>query len=202
MPRWLAFAALLPVVVSLQACGLGDTLGLGKRAPDEFAVVRRQPLVVPPDFDLRPPRPGAERAGDGAARSAARAALTGRSAEPGVQSQSPTAEPAAPGMEPSDRTAAEGAPAMPAGELGAPLDEPATTAAGPSRGQSALLARTALPAPDPGLDAEARTSGASADEELVEQLLEWQPTDASEDAAPVVVRRDRTRLDVIEETPR
>ena len=35
-----------------------DTLGLNKRAPDEFQVVRRQPLVVPPDRNLRPPRPG------------------------------------------------------------------------------------------------------------------------------------------------
>ena len=34
---------------------------MSKRAPDEFAVVRRAPLIVPPDFDLRPPDPGAPR---------------------------------------------------------------------------------------------------------------------------------------------
>ena len=31
---------------------------MGKRSPDEFAVVSRAPLIVPPDFELRPPRPG------------------------------------------------------------------------------------------------------------------------------------------------
>jgi hypothetical protein len=35
-----------------------ETLGLGKRAPDEFQVVRRAPLAVPPDYNLRPPGPG------------------------------------------------------------------------------------------------------------------------------------------------
>lgn len=32
-----------------------ETLGLDKRAPDEFRVVSRPPLSVPPQFDLRPP---------------------------------------------------------------------------------------------------------------------------------------------------
>ena len=35
-----------------------DTLGLGKRQPDEFQVVRRAPLILPPDYTLRPPAPG------------------------------------------------------------------------------------------------------------------------------------------------
>ncbi len=35
--------------------------GSSKRTPDEFAVAREAPLVVPPDFTLRPPRPGAPR---------------------------------------------------------------------------------------------------------------------------------------------
>lgn len=39
--------------------GLEETLGLGqKNSPDEFQVVRRAPLSVPPDMQLRPPRPG------------------------------------------------------------------------------------------------------------------------------------------------
>ncbi len=33
----------------------------GKSAPDEFAVTKEAPLVMPPDFSLRPPRPGAPR---------------------------------------------------------------------------------------------------------------------------------------------
>lgn len=39
----------------LAGCGNGGPFGGG---PDEFAVARNQPLVVPPDFALTPPRPG------------------------------------------------------------------------------------------------------------------------------------------------
>ena len=38
-----------------------ETIGLAKQAPDEFAVVTRAPLNIPPKFDLRPPKPGAKR---------------------------------------------------------------------------------------------------------------------------------------------
>lgn len=31
---------------------------LGRDRPDEFAVTRAAPLVIPPDFSLTPPRPG------------------------------------------------------------------------------------------------------------------------------------------------
>ena len=31
---------------------------LGRDRPDEFAVTRNAPLVIPPDFNLTPPRPG------------------------------------------------------------------------------------------------------------------------------------------------
>ena len=48
--------------VLLAACGeLREDLGLGRNTPDEFAVVDRPPLAMPPDFTLRPPRPGAPR---------------------------------------------------------------------------------------------------------------------------------------------
>ena len=35
----------------------------GRSRPDEFAVARRAPLVIPPDFSLTPPRPGEPEAG-------------------------------------------------------------------------------------------------------------------------------------------
>jgi len=38
---------------------LREVLGLDKNAPDEFAVVTKAPLVVPPNYDLRPPQKGA-----------------------------------------------------------------------------------------------------------------------------------------------
>jgi hypothetical protein len=50
------------VGVGLALCGC-DTIrsaaGMGKMAPDEFAVLTKAPLVVPPDYNLKPPRPGA-----------------------------------------------------------------------------------------------------------------------------------------------
>jgi hypothetical protein len=46
----------------LAGCGSWrQTFGLGHAPPDEFAVVAQAPLSVPPDFALRPPRPGAPR---------------------------------------------------------------------------------------------------------------------------------------------
>jgi len=36
-------------------------VGLDQPMPDEFAVESRAPLTIPPDFDLRPPHPGAPR---------------------------------------------------------------------------------------------------------------------------------------------
>ena len=41
--------------------GFGKALGGGKNPPDEFAVTTKAPLVVPPDFALRPPKPGETR---------------------------------------------------------------------------------------------------------------------------------------------
>jgi hypothetical protein len=40
----------------LAGCGGGGPFG--RERPDEFAVGRNAPLVVPPDFALTPPRPG------------------------------------------------------------------------------------------------------------------------------------------------
>ena len=80
-PRWIYGGLLIAVACSLSACGLSDALGLGKRAPDEFAVVKREPLIVPPEHDLRPPRPGAPRPQVGTPGDQARAALTGRPVE-------------------------------------------------------------------------------------------------------------------------
>ena len=49
-------------IVGLTGCEQGrDALGLNKKQPDEFAVVTRAPLVIPPEATLRPPRPGAQR---------------------------------------------------------------------------------------------------------------------------------------------
>jgi hypothetical protein len=46
--------------VALAGCSsLRNMAGLQKKSPDEFAVTTKAPLVIPPDFNLRPPMPGA-----------------------------------------------------------------------------------------------------------------------------------------------
>ncbi|MEA3066453.1 MAG: hypothetical protein QOJ27_2914 [Sphingomonadales bacterium] len=40
----------------LAGCGTGGIAGRDR--PDEFAVTRNQPLVIPPDYNLTPPRTG------------------------------------------------------------------------------------------------------------------------------------------------
>lgn len=60
----------------LAACGGGGGL-FNRDRPDEFAVQRQAPLVVPPDFTLTPPAPGAPRPAEGSAAEQALEALFG-----------------------------------------------------------------------------------------------------------------------------
>jgi hypothetical protein len=49
-------------MLALAGCSdFKQAIGLEPTMPDEFAVESNPPLVVPPDFDLRPPAPGAPR---------------------------------------------------------------------------------------------------------------------------------------------
>lgn len=59
----------------LAACG-GSGI-FNRDRPDEFAVQRQAPLVVPPDFSLTPPAPGAPRPSEGTAAEQALEALFG-----------------------------------------------------------------------------------------------------------------------------
>ena len=45
------------LLTTLSACGGGGGL-FNRERPDEFAVSRQAPLVIPPDFALVPPAPG------------------------------------------------------------------------------------------------------------------------------------------------
>lgn len=60
--RFLALAAGAMVLAGCSSGGL-----LSRERPDEFAVQRQAPLVVPPDFALVPPAPGAPRPTEGTA---------------------------------------------------------------------------------------------------------------------------------------
>ena len=63
----------------LAACGGGGFLDRDR--PDEFAVQRQAPLVVPPDFNLVPPAPGAPRPAEGSAAEQTLEALFGGPAQ-------------------------------------------------------------------------------------------------------------------------
>jgi hypothetical protein len=66
----------ISLILALSACeGFRDQLGLTKQSPDEFRVVARAPLSLPPDFTLRPPEPGIARPQEGTAAQQARKAV-------------------------------------------------------------------------------------------------------------------------------
>lgn len=68
--------------MALPSCtGVKEQLGLTKSAPDEFTVVTKAPLIIPPDLTLRPPRPGAGGPRDAQAGERARRALVGATEE-------------------------------------------------------------------------------------------------------------------------
>lgn len=77
-------ALVLPALLLVAGCGatVQETLGIGKRQPDEFQIVRRQPLIVPPDASLRPPRPGERGPQETTTSSQAREILTGEAPLP------------------------------------------------------------------------------------------------------------------------
>src|SRR5476651_1905228 len=82
-----AAAAALIAAAGLSGCdSASKAFGLSKVTPDEFRVVSKAPLVLPPDYSLRPPAPGEPRPQELQPESAARQALLGaRAAE--VRSQ-------------------------------------------------------------------------------------------------------------------
>jgi len=52
----------LAALVALGGCaGFRNAIGAERTTPDEFRVVTKAPLVIPPEFNLRPPRPGEAR---------------------------------------------------------------------------------------------------------------------------------------------
>ncbi|MBB6505135.1 hypothetical protein F4693_002122 [Sphingomonas endophytica] len=96
------------VVVVAGMAALGLLAGCGKRGydrarPDEFAVARQAPLIIPPDFALVPPQPGAARTQGNNPQAQAIEALFGgpatRSAgEAGVVEQAGGASASTPGI--------------------------------------------------------------------------------------------------------
>ena len=67
----------LVTLAAATLAGCGTSGILNRERPDEFAVQRQAPLVVPPDFSLTPPAPGAPRPTEGTASDQALDALFG-----------------------------------------------------------------------------------------------------------------------------
>ena len=94
LPPILAIRGLTPValaVVGLALGACGDTrrvLGYDKVTPDEFKVVSRAPLSLPPDYGLRPPQPGAPRPQEGTIPDQAKLAVTGVASNRGAVASS------------------------------------------------------------------------------------------------------------------
>lgn len=149
------FSVLMAVAaISVVAGGCADTrsaLGLTKSVPDEFVVVSRAPLSLPPDFKLRPPRPGA----------------IGPNETPTVEQARQTIF----GLE-----EAKGGAGVGRIDANAPAAAPVTRVRVASRGEDALLARVRAGEADPGIreiiDRE-NTALVKADNTFIDRLLNW-----------------------------
>src|SRR3954467_7353533 len=80
MRRTLSAALVMVAGPGLSACdntGIRRSLGLDVRGPDEFRVVARAPLDLPPEYGLRPPTPGAARPNEPTMREQAKQTVFG-----------------------------------------------------------------------------------------------------------------------------
>jgi hypothetical protein len=73
----IALAALALSAVTVGGCSMFDNLGGSKKvSPDEFKIVSHSPLTMPPNAELRPPRPGEPRPQETSTADQAREALS------------------------------------------------------------------------------------------------------------------------------
>lgn len=96
MKKTRLFLLLAGTATLLGACeGAKEQLGLTRTAPDEFAVIKRAPLEMPPDYSLRPPRPGTARPQETATDEQAKTAIFGGSKPQTTYKTAPTSAEAA-----------------------------------------------------------------------------------------------------------
>ncbi len=180
-PRSVSFV-IICMALGLAGCGGGETvqqaLGYEQTGPDEMAVIKRPPLTVPPDYNLRPPRPGGDDAGGNAASDAARRTLIGPSS-----SADGVSEPAS-----------EARAILTGGEDG---DDGSGASAASSDGQQLLVSRTDRVERD--LDALSETRAENrVDGALLRRLLAFDPAEraAADDTTAVqLVRRQQTPIE-------
>jgi hypothetical protein len=100
-------AAFVLVGMVLSGCdAFKRAVGMERTSPDEFAVESRAPLTVPPDFDLRPPQPGAARPQEVSSANKAQTVIdTAGPGEPGKQSPGTLHFPSAGQIDPNSQIA-------------------------------------------------------------------------------------------------
>ena len=198
MRRWLVLGALVVGLPALGACtsnSVSEAVGLEKSGPDEFAVTKRAPLILPPDYDLRPPRANTGAPDADNTTEQARQILTGGAAGGGGW-----AEPGAgTGTTPAATVGAEAAPTS------GPVIGAAAGGSAASEGQQALLQEAA-----PSEGDLVQSAGASRQEDdaaegaLLRKLVAAPATDPAlageKPGAPIVVERNDEELDDLEET--
>lgn len=82
MRKVIGVAGLVAATAALSACANTKASGFGSRSgPNEFAVTRAPPLTMPPDFALRPPKPGAPRPQEASPSAQALAVMFGGTAQ-------------------------------------------------------------------------------------------------------------------------
>lgn len=83
MKKFVSILVLAAAATSLAACEkTREQFDFSKKAPDEFAVVKRAPLEMPPDMNTLPaPRPGAPRPQEPSTSDLARSAVIGTEAQ-------------------------------------------------------------------------------------------------------------------------
>jgi len=79
MNKGMTVLAVLAAASAATGCAsVNRSLGAARSAPDEFRVVTQAPLTLPPDYSLRPPRPGETRPEELQPSQEARAVLFGQ----------------------------------------------------------------------------------------------------------------------------
>jgi hypothetical protein len=176
--HWVGIGVSIATLCLLTACARGtvqNALGMGKRAPDEFAVVSRAPLVLPPDYGLRPPGSAESRPGVDTPSERARASLTGGEAE----------RPAAPDREVVSATF---------DEQGQAVSDQHGDAV--SSGERALVAEATTTPTDPDIRrriAEENMELAQVESALFTRLVRWNQPDTLSVAVDPVAETERLR---------
>jgi hypothetical protein len=176
--RW--FGAARTAGILLVAAGLlagcseaRQAMGLGKRAPDEFTVVKRAPLSLPPQYSLRPPEPGAPRPQEPSPTEQARQQVLGGGQGTGAGAGQQQGVVAALG---GGRPFSQSGFALGGAALGSSADRSVSAAAPTTPGVQNFRQQLGLNQADPDIRAKINsehTQLAEADRRLLDNLLFW-----------------------------